>query len=132
MPSRRSVLTAGTLLVLSGCTALSPASARLAGVRLTNTGSATQEFEFIVTVDGETVYEETHTVVAAEDSATVELDDALPDRQGTITIATAIGGTDISEETTFDDDNCYDIIVENTGDNVVHWQSGHSDCDAFH
>ncbi|MDQ2071801.1 hypothetical protein RBH20_04525 [Haloarcula sp. H-GB4] len=131
MPSRRSLLTAGTLVALSGCATLSPASARLAGVRLTNTGSATQEFEFTVTVDRETVYEETHTVRAAEDDATVELDDSLPDRQGPITIATTIAGTDISEETTFDDDNCYDVIVEYTGDNVVHWQSGSSDCDAF-
>lgn len=47
-----------------------------------------------------------------------------------ITIATPIVGTDISEETTFDD-NCYDVIVEYTGDNVVHWQRGSSDCDAF-
>ncbi|KAA9407497.1 hypothetical protein Har1131_12000 [Haloarcula sp. CBA1131] len=131
MPSRRSVLTAGTLFALSGCSALSPASARLAGVRLTNTGSATCEFEFTVTVNRETVYDETHTVAADEDGATVELDDALPDRQGTITIATTIVGTDISEETTFDDDNCYDVIVDYTGDNVVHWQSGSSDCDAF-
>ncbi|AEM56757.1 conserved hypothetical protein [Haloarcula hispanica ATCC 33960] len=100
-------------------------------MQLTNTGSTTQEFEFTVTVDRETVYEETHTVAADEDGATVELDDALPDRQGTITIATTIAGTDISEETTFDDDNCYDVIVEYTGDNVVHWQSGSSDCDAF-
>ena len=68
---------------------------------------------------------------AAEDGATVELDDTLPDRQGKITIATAIAGTDISEETTFDDGNCYDVIVEYTGDNVVHWQSGSSDCDGF-
>ncbi|WP_261384923.1 hypothetical protein [Haloarcula hispanica] len=60
MPSRRSVLTAATLFALSGCSALSPASARLAGVQLTNTGSTTQEFEFTVTVDRETVYEETH------------------------------------------------------------------------
>ncbi|EMA23410.1 hypothetical protein C443_07088 [Haloarcula argentinensis DSM 12282] len=132
MPSRRSVLTTATLVALSGCSALSTASSRLAGVRLTNTGSATREFEFTVTVDDETVYEETHTVRAAEDGATVELDDALPDRQGTITIKTAIDGTDISQETTFDDDNCYDVIVEHTGDNVVHWQSGHSDCDTFH
>lgn len=76
MPSRRSVLTAGTL-ALSGRSALSPASARLAGVRLTNTGSTTREFEFTVTVDRETVYEETHTVRAGEDSATVELDDGF-------------------------------------------------------
>ncbi|AUG47021.1 hypothetical protein BVU17_05580 [Haloarcula taiwanensis] len=130
MPSRRSILTAATLAALSGCVALSPASARLAGVRLTNTGSATHEFEFTVTVDRETVYEETHTVRAGADGA-VELDDALPDRQGKITIATAIAGTDVSAETTFDDDACYDIIVEYTGDDVVHWQSASSDCDAF-
>jgi|GEM_PF-1208968 len=118
MPSRRTVLTAGTLFALSGCSALSTASARLAGVRLTNTGSATREFEFTVTVDRETVYDETHTVAADEDGATVELDDALPDEQGAITIATAIAGTDLSEATTFDDDNCYDVIVEYTGDDV--------------
>jgi len=100
MPSRRTVLTAGTLFALSGCSALSTASARLAGVRLTNTGSATREFEFTVTVDRETVYDETHTVAADEDGATVELDDALPDRRGSITIATAIAGTDLSEATT--------------------------------
>ncbi|EMA21696.1 hypothetical protein C442_09557 [Haloarcula amylolytica JCM 13557] len=100
-------------------------------MRLTNTGSTTQEFECTVTVDRETVYDETHTVAAEEDGATVELDDVLPDEQGTITIATAIAGTDFSEETTFDDDNCYDVVVEYTGDNVVHWQSGSSDCDAF-
>lgn len=131
MPSRRTVLTAGTLFALSGCAAFSTASARLAGVRLTNTGSATREFEFTVTVDRETVYDETHTVAAGEDGATVELDDALPDSRGKITIVTAIAGTDLSEETTFDDDNCYDVVVEYTGDNVVHWQSGSSDCDAF-
>jgi len=131
MPSRRTVLTAGTLFALSGCSALSTASARLAGVRLTNTGSATREFEFTVTVDRETVYDETHTIAADEDGATVELDDALPDRRGSITIATGIAGTDLSEATTFDDDNCYDVIVEYTGDDVVHWQSGSSDCDAF-
>ncbi|KAA9397056.1 hypothetical protein Har1130_09190 [Haloarcula sp. CBA1130] len=131
MPSRRTVLTAGTLIALSGCAALSGASARLAGVQLTNTGSATHEFEFTVTVDRETVYDETHTVAAEADGTTVELDGALPDRQGRITITTAIAGTELSESTTFDDDSCYDVIVEYTGDNVVHWQSGSSDCDAF-
>jgi len=124
MPSRRTVLTAGALLAVAGCSALGSANARLARVRLTNAGSRTRAFEFTVRVDSETMYDETHTVPADGDGTTVELVEELPDEQGSIAIETAIVGTGLAESTTLGGDRCYDVVVEYTGDNVVHWQSG--------
>lgn len=122
MPTRRGFLTTGSLIIFL--------AVQRSLVRVPD--STTHEFGLTITVDRETVYDDMHTVTAEENGSTVELVDELPDERGKVTIETGLGDVDISESTTFDDDNCYDIIVEYTGDNLVHWQSGSGNgCEEF-
>lgn len=121
MTSRRALLATGALVALSGCSALGGASARLARIRLENDGSTGREFDLTFTVDGETAYEETHTVDG--NASSVTLTDELTDERGRITIETNATDGDVSRSTTLDGDNCYDVIVEYTGDDLIYWQS---------
>lgn len=132
MPSRRVFLATGAFIALSGCPALDSASARIARIRLVNADSTAQEFALAVSIDGETVYDETHLIGAEENESTVELTEEIPDERGEVTIETELHSPEITESTTFDDNRCYDVIAEYTGDNLIHWQSGSSDgCDVF-
>ncbi|MFD1564425.1 hypothetical protein ACFR99_12800 [Haloarchaeobius amylolyticus] len=125
-------LTTGAIVALSGCSALNTASAQIARIRLENDDSSAHEFSLTIRVNGEIVYDETHLITAEENDSSIELTDEIPDERGNITIEITVEGTEITESATFDDDNCYDVIGEYTGDNLIIWQSGSDDgCDTF-
>jgi len=129
MPSRRAILAGGTLLAIPGCSALAGPSARVARIRLEN-DDADREFALTVTLDGETLHDETYVVGAGERSAAIQPFGDRPDARGEVTVATELVDGEETQSTTFDDDRCYDVIVEYREGDLIHWQEGAADCEA--
>lgn len=128
MPSRRALLASGALLATPGCSALASLSARVARIRLENDDVSEREFALTVTLDGETVHDDTHAVGAGERSAAIHPFEDRPDAHGAVTVETELVDGGDSQSTTFDDDRCYDVIVEYLDGDLTHWQDDATDC----
>ena len=125
MPSRRRfLLAAGTAvtLSLSGCAFNSSSTARVAELTLVNNSDSTHKFDLEIETDGETVYDETHTVGPIEEGPSPVVND-LPSERGRWTVTTRVLGTDTADSVTYEDDDCHRLIVDYEQDSVGYYST---------